>query len=88
MTTERLESGLERIGSVGDLSLRHIAAIRSNGELQVWVIGCFEGKANHRTDSGDYRRELYEMAIKQARRDVRDIAGRAKAFIRDRFRRK
>ncbi|CAB1369933.1 protein of unknown function [Denitratisoma oestradiolicum] len=76
--------GWERIGSVGDLRIRYLAALGQGERTRVWVVGCFDNP-NHPLDPSDAesnRNELFALVWQLVRSDVRAIRERARVFLR------
>ena len=88
-TTAVATHGLERIGSVGDLRIRYLAALHQEGLTRVWVLGCFDSP-NHPLDppdAGSNRSELFALVWQLVRSDASAILAQAKVFLRAQCRR-
>ena len=87
--TAAVVRGWERIGSVGDLRIRYLAALGQGERTRVWVVGCFDSpnRPLDPPDAGSNRSELFALVWQLVRSDVRAILARAKASHRAIFRR-
>ena len=81
--------GWEPVGSVGDLQIRHLAALTQEGRTRVWVIGCFDNPDHPLAPVGvgGYRSELFALVWQMVRSDVRATLARAKVSLRGKFHR-
>ena len=88
-TTAAAVHGWEQIGSVGDLRIRYLAALRQGGLTRVWVLGCFDSP-NHplaQPDERSNRSELFALVWQLVRSDVLASLAQAKVFLRAQFHR-
>ena len=82
--------GVERIGSVGDLRIRYLAALGQGERTQVWVVGCFDNP-NHppqsRAGGAGCQSELFALAWQLILLGARSKMEQATTFLRGLYRR-
>jgi hypothetical protein len=82
--------GLERIGSVGDLRIRYLAALSQGERTRIWVVGCFDNPSHHlyQSDVESNRSELYALVWRLVVSDVRATMEQAIVYFRKKCHRK